>query len=70
MKTLLASLRYPLIQAPMAGVQNAALTIAASRAGGLGSLPAAMLDSGQLAAELDKIQTALHLQNLPYNVNF
>ena len=31
----------PLVQAPMAGVQNAALAIAASNAGALGSLPCA-----------------------------
>jgi len=33
----------PLIQAPMAGVQLSALTIAVCKAGGLGSLPCAML---------------------------
>ena len=35
----------PIIQAPMAGVQGSALAIAVSTAGGLGSLPCAMLRS-------------------------
>jgi nitronate monooxygenase len=53
MKTLLALLgtEFPLIQAPMAGVQGAALAIAVSDAGGLGSLPGAMLGRA-LQAEL------------------
>ncbi|HWH84464.1 MAG TPA: nitronate monooxygenase, partial [Burkholderiaceae bacterium] len=33
----------PVIQAPMAGVQGSALAIAVCEAGGLGSLPCAML---------------------------
>ena len=35
----------PVIQAPMAGVQDSALAIAVAGAGGLGSLPCAMLDA-------------------------
>ena len=35
--------RYPLIQAPMAGVNTPELVAAVSNAGGLGSLGAAML---------------------------
>ena len=42
MQHLLSRLTYPLIQAPMLGVQNEALTIAACNAGALGSLPCAM----------------------------
>ena len=57
---------YPLIQAPMAGVQDSGLAIAVSRAGALGSLPAAMLDAATLRRELQ----ALHNSGLPYNVNF
>ena len=34
---------YPVFQAPMAGVQGAALAAAVSQAGGLGALPCAML---------------------------
>ena len=33
----------PIIQAPMAGVQNSKLAIAVCQAGGIGSLPCAML---------------------------
>lgn len=58
--------RFPLIQAPMAGVQDSGLAIAVSRAGGLGSLPAAMLDAETLRRELQVLQSS----GLPYNVNF
>ncbi len=36
-------IQTPIIQAPMAGVQGSALAIAVAEAGGLGSLPCAML---------------------------
>lgn len=67
MQTILAQLRYPLIQAPMAGVQDAALAIAVCQQGGLGSLPAAMLSPEQLDAELHRIRAAT---SAPYNLNF
>lgn len=57
----------PLIQAPMAGVQGSALAIAVSNAGGLGSLPCAMLAPEALRAELETIRTQT---TQPYNVNF
>ena len=60
-------LELPIIQAPMAGVQASALAIAVSEAGGLGSLPCAMLDPGQIGDELRKIIAAT---NKSYNVNF
>ncbi|MBZ8142008.1 2-nitropropane dioxygenase [Rubrivivax gelatinosus] len=56
----------PLIQAPMAGVQDARLALAAGAAGALGSLPAAMLSPPKLEAELQALQAA----GRPYNVNF
>jgi nitronate monooxygenase len=60
-------LAAPIIQAPMAGVQNHRLAAAVCEAGGLGALPAAMLDPNALQAEL----TALRAQtDRPYNVNF
>ena len=59
-------LAFPLIQAPMAGVQDARLALAANAAGALGSLPAAMLDATALEAAL----RALHDAQRPYNVNF
>ena len=56
-----------IIQAPMAGVQNAKLTVAVCEAGGLGSLPCAMLSAEQLVSELDYISQ--HTDK-PYNLNF
>ncbi len=60
-------LAAPLIQAPMAGVQNHRLAAAVCQAGGLGSLPAAMLSADALHAELIALQD---LTNRPFNVNF
>src|SRR5262249_49035462 len=57
----------PLIQAPMAGVQDSALAIAVSNAGGLGSLPAAMLTPDGLRDEIAAITAST---SKPYNVNF
>lgn len=59
--------QLPIIQAPMAGVQGHALAVAVSNAGGLGSLPAALLAPDALRQEL----TALKAQTTrPFNVNF
>jgi nitronate monooxygenase len=57
----------PIIQAPMAGVQGSALAIAVSHAGGLGSLPCAMLGTDAMRPELTAIRSQT---NRPYNVNF
>jgi nitronate monooxygenase len=51
----------------MAGVQGSALAIAVSNAGGLGSLPCAMLTPDQMRSELSAIRTST---DKPYNVNF
>lgn len=60
-------MRYPIIQAPMAGVQNSALALAATGAGCLGSLPAAMLSPSDLRSEL----ALLAASGLgPFNINF
>ena len=57
----------PIVQAPMAGVQGSALAVAVSNAGGLGSLPGAMLGPDDMRREL----TALRSQtSRPFNVNF
>jgi nitronate monooxygenase len=63
----LLGIDLPLIQAPMAGVQNHALAAAVSNAGGLGSLPCALLDAAGLRAELAAL-TAKTAK--PYNLNF
>ncbi|GLR64475.1 NAD(P)H-dependent flavin oxidoreductase [Marinospirillum insulare] len=57
----------PIIQAPMAGVQDSVLAIAVSEAGGLGSLPCAMLSPEQLVAEIKLIKAA---STKPVNLNF
>ena len=57
----------PIIQAPMAGVQGSALAAAVSNAGGLGSLPCAVLTLDAMRSEL----AALTSQSTkPFNVNF
>ena len=50
----------------MAGVQDSGLAIAVSKAGALGSLPAAMLDAQSLQRELQVLQSS----GVPFNVNF
>ena len=63
----LLGIELPLIQAPMAGSQGSALAVAVSNAGGLGSLPAAMLAPEALRDELAAIARQT---TRPYNVNF
>src|SRR5215213_9325923 len=60
-------IELPIIQAPMAGVQDSALAIAVSNAGGMGSLPCAMLSLDALRAELAAIAAGT---SRPVNVNF
>lgn len=60
-------LKLPIIQAPMAGVQGSTLAIAVCNAGGLGSLPCAMLSADVIRAELKVIRTQT---SGPINVNF
>ena len=66
MKNLLP-IALPVIQAPMAGSQGSALAIAVCNAGGLGSLPCAMLSPDAMRKELLAITAAT---SHPYNVNF
>jgi nitronate monooxygenase len=63
----LFGIRLPLIQAPMAGSQGSALAIAVCNAGGLGSLPCALLNPDAMRAELQTIRAAT---DRPFNVNF
>ncbi|MEK8032205.1 nitronate monooxygenase [Ideonella sp. DXS29W] len=60
-------IRHPVLQAPMAGVQGHAMAAAVCHAGGLGSVPAAMLSPTALADELTALARAT---SAPYNVNF
>jgi nitronate monooxygenase len=63
----LLDVELPIIQAPMAGAQGSALAIAVSNAGGLGSLPCAMLSLDAMRSELAAIRART---NKPFNVNF
>jgi nitronate monooxygenase len=63
----LLGIEFPVVQAPMAGSQGSALAIAVSNAGGLGSLPCAMLAPDAIRKELTAITSAT---SRPYNVNF
>jgi len=63
----LLGIDLPIIQAPMAGVQGSALAVAVSNAGGLGSLPCAMLSPEAMRSELEAISTQT---DKPFNVNF
>jgi nitronate monooxygenase len=60
-------IELPIIQAPMAGVQGNALAVAVSNAGGLGSLPCAMLSLDAMRNELAAIRAQT---SRPFNVNF
>ena len=62
----LLGIELPIIQAPMAGVQGSALAVAVSNAGGLGSLPCAMLDLDGIRRELATIRAQT---TKPFNVN-
>ena len=73
--------RIRLIQAPMAGSQNHRLAAAVFFAGGMGSIPAAMLTAEQLQSELSAFEDAIAAvkekakanqwgEFLPVNVNF
>jgi nitronate monooxygenase len=63
----LLGIELPIIQAPMAGVQANALAVAVSNAGGLGSLPCAMLSLDVMRNELAAIRAQT---SKPFNVNF
>jgi nitronate monooxygenase len=63
----LLGIELPIIQAPMAGAQGSELAIAVSNAGGLGSLPCAMLSLEAMQSELEAIQSRTRK---PFNVNF
>jgi nitronate monooxygenase len=63
----LFGIELPILQAPMAGATGSAMAIAVAEAGGLGSLPCAMLSLDQARAELGIIRQRT---DKPLNVNF
>lgn len=63
----LLGIALPVVQAPMAGVQGGALAAAVSGAGGLGSIPCAMLAPEGIRKEVEIVRAATAR---PFNVNF
>jgi nitronate monooxygenase len=63
----LFGIELPIIQAPMAGATTVAMVVAASNAGGLGSLPSAQFGVEQLRDALRQVRDAT---SKPINVNF
>jgi nitronate monooxygenase len=59
--------RLPIIQAPMAGSQGVELCVAVCEAGGLGSIPSAMLTPATLRDQMAEIRARTPA---PFNVNF
>jgi nitronate monooxygenase len=70
MKTRLTEalgIEVPIVQAPMAGSSDSALAIEVARAGGLGSVPCALLNADAIRREVGKIRQRTQR---PINLNF
>lgn len=65
--TELVGIEHPVVQAPMAGCGGAELAVAVSEAGGLGSLPCALLTPDGVRDELGVFRQR---SDCPVNVNF
>lgn len=63
----LFGIEVPIILAPMAGPGLSELAVSVSNAGGLGSLPCAMLNPDEARSEMQKVRTSA---NGPINLNF
>lgn len=63
----LLDIEHPIIQAPMAGSTSVEMVVAVSKAGGLGSLPCAMLSIEQMRADVARIRAGT---DRPFNLNF
>ena len=63
----LLKIEHPIIQAPMAGAMDWELAAAVAQAGGLGSLPCAMLNADQIREQVEKVRA--HTRT-PINLNF
>ena len=61
-------IEHPILQAPMASAMDAELAIAVAKAGGLGALPAGMLNAEKLRAQVEQFRLAT--ANKPVNLNF
>jgi nitronate monooxygenase len=65
--TKLLGIQHPILQAPMAGVQDANLALAVAQSGGLGSLPCALLTPDRIRDEMRRIRSQW---DGPINLNF
>ena len=65
--TELVGIELPIVQAPMAGASDAVLAAAVAAAGGLGSLPCAMLAADDVRREVGAFRAAT---DRPVNLNF
>lgn len=63
----LLQIRLPIVQAPMAGAHGVELAVAVAQAGGLGSLPCAMLTPAQVGEQVTAFRAAC---SGPLNLNF
>src|SRR6202451_2926622 len=63
----LFGIQLPIIQAPMAGSTGSEMVLAVAEAGGLGSLPCALLSAEQIRAEVETIRRQT---KRPINLNF
>ncbi len=63
----LLDIEQPIVQAPMAGAQDAELAIAVAQGGGLGSIPCAMLAPEQIQEQFRLFKQAVQK---PLNLNF
>jgi nitronate monooxygenase len=63
----LVEVEHPIVLAPMAGSMDTDLAIAVAQAGGLGSLPVAMLDEQKMRAQISTFRAAT---TKPINLNF
>lgn len=63
----LLGIDLPIVQAPMAGASGVAMAVATGNAGGLGSLPCAMLDADAVCAQIAEFRQH---SSRPVNVNF
>jgi nitronate monooxygenase len=63
----LLNIEHPIVQAPMAGVMDWELVAAVAEAGGLGSLPCAMLSADKVREEAEKIRARTQK---PFSLNF
>jgi len=63
----LLNIDTPIVQAPMAGVQNWELALAVSNSGALGSIPCGMLSPDQIVSEI--VEFRKH-SSRPFNLNF